>query len=65
LKVLKIPPFGVLYKKIKIAWYHLHLTWKQEQDKAMKFQKRQVTQPQEISKVPPGYPAVANEVIVG
>jgi hypothetical protein len=33
LKVLKIPPFGVLYKKIKIAQYRLHLTWKGEQDK--------------------------------
>jgi hypothetical protein len=39
---LKIPPFGVLYKKIKIAQYRLHLTWKREQDKEMRFQKRQV-----------------------
>jgi hypothetical protein len=43
LKVLKIPPFGNLYKKIKIAQYHLHYAWKQEQDKEMWFQKRQVT----------------------
>jgi hypothetical protein len=33
----------VLYKKIKIAQYQLHLTWKQEQDKEMQFQKCQVT----------------------
>jgi hypothetical protein len=39
---LKIPPFGVLYKKIKIAQYCLHLTWKREQDKEMHFQKHQV-----------------------
>jgi hypothetical protein len=39
---LKNPPFGVLYKKIKIAKYRLHLTWKREQDKEMRFQKRQV-----------------------
>jgi hypothetical protein len=39
---LKIPPFGNLYKKIKIAQYRLHLTWKREQDKEMHFQKRQV-----------------------
>jgi hypothetical protein len=31
LEGLKIPPFGNLYKKIKIAQYRLHLTWKQEQ----------------------------------
>jgi hypothetical protein len=40
---IEIPPFGVLYKKIKITQYQLHLTWKREQDKEMKFQKRQVT----------------------
>jgi hypothetical protein len=39
---LKIPPFGILYKKIKIAQYHLHLTWKREQEEEMHFQKRQV-----------------------
>jgi hypothetical protein len=39
---LKIPPFGILYKKIKIAQYRLHLTWKREQDKEMHFQKCQV-----------------------
>jgi hypothetical protein len=33
----------MLYKKIKIAQYRLHLTWKREQDKEMRFQKRQVT----------------------
>jgi hypothetical protein len=42
LKVLKIPPFGILYKKIKIAQYRLHLTWKREQEEEMRFQKRQV-----------------------
>jgi hypothetical protein len=30
---LKIPPFGALYKKIKIAQYRLHLTWKTERKK--------------------------------
>jgi hypothetical protein len=39
---LKIPLFGALYKKIKIAPYHLHLTWKREQEEEMRFQKRQV-----------------------
>jgi hypothetical protein len=39
---LKIPPFGVLYKKIKIAQYCLHLTLKREQEEEMRFQKRQV-----------------------
>jgi hypothetical protein len=39
---LKIPPFGVLYKKIKIAQYRLHLTWKREQEEEMRFQKLQV-----------------------
>jgi hypothetical protein len=38
---LKIPPFGTLYRKIKIAQYHLHLTWKREQEKGMRFQKHQ------------------------
>jgi hypothetical protein len=35
-------PFGVLYKKIKIAQYLFHLTWKREQEEEMRFQKRQV-----------------------
>jgi hypothetical protein len=39
---LKTPPFGVLYKKIKIAQYRLHLTWKREQEEEMCFQKCQV-----------------------
>jgi hypothetical protein len=39
---LKIPPFGVLYKKIKIPQYCLHLTWKREQEEEMRFQKHQV-----------------------
>jgi hypothetical protein len=39
---LKIPPFGVLYKKIKIAQYRLRLTWKREKEEDMRFQKRQV-----------------------
>jgi hypothetical protein len=39
---LKIPPFGVLYKKIKIAQYRLHVTWKREQEEEMRFQKCQV-----------------------
>jgi hypothetical protein len=38
LKVLKIPAFGNLYKKIKIAQYRLHYAWKQENDKEMRFQ---------------------------
>jgi hypothetical protein len=38
---LKIPPFGALYKKIKIAQYCLHSTWKREQEEEMRFQKRQ------------------------
>jgi hypothetical protein len=38
---LKIPLFGALYKKIKIAQYRLHLTWKREKEKEMRFQKRQ------------------------
>jgi hypothetical protein len=39
----KIPPFGNLIKKIKIAQYRLHYAWKQEQDEEMRFQKRQTT----------------------
>jgi hypothetical protein len=39
---LKIPPFGILYKKIKVAQYRLHLTWKREQEEEMRFQKHQV-----------------------
>jgi hypothetical protein len=39
---LEIPPFGVLYKKIKIAQYCLHLTWKREKEEEMCFQKCQV-----------------------
>jgi hypothetical protein len=42
LKVLKIPTFGNLYKKIKTAQYCLHYAWKQEQDKEMRFKQRQV-----------------------
>jgi hypothetical protein len=38
---LKIPLFGALYKKIKIAQYCLHLTWKREKEEEMCFQKRQ------------------------
>jgi hypothetical protein len=38
---LKIPPFGALYKKIKIAQYRLHLTWKREKEEEMPFQKCQ------------------------
>jgi hypothetical protein len=38
---LKIPPFGALYKNIKIAQYRLHLTWKREKEEEMRFQKRQ------------------------
>jgi hypothetical protein len=38
---LKIPLFGALYKKIKIAQYRLHLTWKSEKEEEMCFQKRQ------------------------
>jgi hypothetical protein len=49
-KVLKIPPFGNLYKKIKIAQYRLHYAWKQEQDEEMRFERRQVTY-----KTSPGY----------
>jgi hypothetical protein len=44
LKVLKIPTFGNLYKKIKIAQYRLQYAWKQENDEEMRYQKqRQVT----------------------
>jgi hypothetical protein len=38
---LKILLFGALYKKIKIAQYCLHLTWKREKEEEMRFQKRQ------------------------
>jgi hypothetical protein len=38
---LKFPPFGTLYKKIKIAQYQLHLTWKTEKEEEMRFQERQ------------------------
>jgi hypothetical protein len=38
---LKFPLFGSLYKKIKIAQYRLHLTWKKKKEEEMCFQKRQ------------------------
>jgi hypothetical protein len=39
---LRIPPFCALYKKIKIAQYRLHLTWKREKEEGMRgVQKRQ------------------------
>jgi hypothetical protein len=38
---LKIPPFGALYKKIKITQYRPHLTWKRKKEEEMRFQKRQ------------------------
>jgi hypothetical protein len=34
------PPFGNLYKKIKIAQYSLHYAWKQENNKEMQNQKQ-------------------------
>jgi hypothetical protein len=39
---LKVPPFGLLYKKINTAQFRLHLTWKREQEEEMCFQKLQV-----------------------
>jgi hypothetical protein len=42
--IKKIPAFGALFKKIKIAQYRLHCAWKQDQDEEMRYQKsRQVT----------------------
>jgi hypothetical protein len=60
LKVLKIPAFGVLYKKIKIAQYQLHLTWKQVETRLGQINviPKAPSDPQEISQVPTGYPTV-------
>jgi hypothetical protein len=40
-KVITIPPFGTLIKKIKVASYRKHFILKQEQQEEMRFQKRQ------------------------
>jgi hypothetical protein len=49
---LKIPLFGALYKKIKIAQYRLHLTWKREREEEMRFQKRQAYNKKTTPKFP-------------
>jgi hypothetical protein len=61
---LKIPPFGALYKKIKIAQYRLHLTWKREKEEEIRFQKRQAYNKKTTPQVSPGYPSVAYEALV-
>jgi hypothetical protein len=40
-KVISVPPFGTLIKKIKVASYRKHFILKQEQQEEMRFQKRQ------------------------
>jgi hypothetical protein len=61
---LKIPPFGVLYKKIKNAQYRLHLTWEERTGRRNTFPKASSVQ-QENSQVSPGYPSVAYKALVG
>jgi hypothetical protein len=61
---LKIPPFGVLYKKIKIAQYCLHLTWKREQEEEMRFQKRQVYNKKTSPKFLPVIPLLPTKLLL-
>jgi hypothetical protein len=60
---LKIPPFGTLYKKIKIAQYRLHLTWKREQEEEMRFQKRQVYNKKTTPKFLPVIPLLPTKLL--
>jgi hypothetical protein len=62
--ILKIPPFGALYKKIKIAQYRLHLTWKREKEEEMHFQKHQVYNKKTTPKFLPVIPLFAYKALV-
>jgi hypothetical protein len=59
---LKIPPFGALYKKIKIAQYRLHLTWKREKEEEMRFQKRQAYNKKSTTKFLPVIPLLPTKL---
>jgi hypothetical protein len=63
LKVLKIPPFGALYKKIKIAQYRLHLTWKREKEEEMRFQKCQAYNKKTTPKFLPVIPLLPTKLL--
>jgi hypothetical protein len=60
---LKIPPFGTLYKKIKIAQYRLHLTWKREKEEEMRFQKRQAYKKKTTPKFLPVIPLLPTKLL--
>jgi hypothetical protein len=59
---LKIPPFGALYKKIKIAQYRLHLNWKREKEEEMRFQKRQAYNKKSTPKFLPVIPLLPTKL---
>jgi hypothetical protein len=60
---LKIPPFGAPYKKIKIAQYRLHLTWKREKEEEMRFQKRQAYNKKTTPKFLPVIPLLPTKLL--
>jgi hypothetical protein len=60
---LKIPLFGALYKKIKIAQYCLHLTWKREKEEEMRFQKRQAYNKKTTPKFLPVIPLLPTQLL--
>jgi hypothetical protein len=60
---LKIPPFGALYKKIKIAQYRLHLTWKREKEEEMCFQKHQAYNKETTPKFLPVIPLLPTKLL--
>jgi hypothetical protein len=61
---LKIPPFGALYKKIKIAQYRLHLTWKREKEEEMRFQKLQAYNKKTTPKFLPVIPLLPTKLLL-
>jgi hypothetical protein len=61
---LKIPPFGTLYKKIKIAQYRLHLTWKREKEEEISFQKRQAYNKTTTPKFLPVIPLLPTKLLL-
>jgi hypothetical protein len=61
---LKIPLFGALYKKIKIAQYRLHLTWKREKEEEMRFQKRQAYNKKTTPKFLPVIPLLPTKLLL-
>jgi hypothetical protein len=51
------------YKKIKIAQYRLHLTWKSEKEEEMRFQKRQAYNKKTTPKFLPVIPLLSTKLL--